>query len=166
MGEAQCKQENAQLRCQTSDASTVVSEDSGSHTGRSEDTSESEVDDKGTVAFARVREYLARSAWDGSRGDAYVFNQGKTEGVWTCWRQDSNATSKSFTVSYDWEYDLIWWGTKGTYFASGAQIVEAPWEINWYCGKDLNMRKPKFTWWAQEKSKVANPTTSSKQHRR
>jgi len=163
--EAQCKQDNAQFRCHTPDASTAVSEDSRSHSGRYDETSESEVGEDGLVAFSRVCEYLARGPWDGSRDDSYTLYPGKTEGVWTCWRKDKCATSKSFTISYDWDYDLIWWGTKGTYFASVAQIVECPWEIKWCCSKDVNMCKPKFTWRAQADSKKMNPASSGKNSR-
>lgn len=163
--EAHCQQDKPQFRCQTSDVSTAISDGSRSPNEPCMDSSDSEVEE-GDITFSRVREYLTRGAWDGSRGDSYKLHAGKAEGVWTCWRQDSCGTSKSFTISYDWEYDLIWWGTTGTYFASAAQIVEAPWELNWYVSKDVNMSKPKFSWRAQADSDAARLSAFSTHNRR
>lgn len=150
--EAQCKEEKLSSRCitpSTSEDSDAV-DDAVASDG--EETSETDVDD-GSALHSATERYLPGGIWEGDRGETYSFKPGrKGMGHWSCMRQDTTGTSKMFTVAYDWDYDLIWWGTTGAYFASAAELAENPDELRWYGGKDTNMRKPKFSWHLQGES--------------
>merc|ERR1712226_1511520 len=83
--------------------------------------------------FAASDKRLACGSWQGSKGTSYTISLNtKGQGDWICSRYDTHGNSKSFTLFYDWEYDLIWWGTAGAYFASASELHGTPDCLRWY----------------------------------
>merc|ERR1712217_447021 len=50
----------------------------------------------------------------------------------------------------DYDYDIIWWGTKGLYFASALELHDTGARLCWYGCTDEHMRRPIFCWTLQE----------------
>jgi len=109
--------------------------------------------------FAASDVNLAQGEWQGQKGSSYSISRStnKGQGDWICWRQDVNGSSKSFKLFYDWDYDLIWWGAAGTYFASATELEEHPESLRWYANTDEQMSKPKITWALSDGASPSKP---------
>jgi hypothetical protein len=92
-----------------------------------------------------LRRCLESRKWVGRRGDSYELSL-VGEMCWTCIRKD-NAGSKKFTVSYDDEYDIVWWGTDKAYYTDAADLAaDGVRQISWYAASDWSKQKVRFAW--------------------
>jgi len=94
-------------------------------------------------------ELLLGSAWAGRRGETYeVYADDKD--TWTCWRYEAHGGSKKFTLTYNAQKSLVWWGLDYAYFCDLSTLGEGSTEIQWYARGDRQKRKPRFVWWWTE----------------
>jgi len=97
----------------------------------------------------RVRRSLA-GKWQGEMGETYEieFSAGET---WTCWRTGVDG-SRRFTLWYDKDDELVWWGLNGTLYLDVSDLTSQTGSIRWLRGED---GRPKFMWYRQEINKGA-----------
>lgn len=96
-------------------------------------------------ALASVRACLDGSRWVGRRGDTYELSY-VGEKYWTCVRKD-NSGSKKFTVSYDGEHHLVWWGTDMAFYTDASDLSrEGTGQVCWYAASDWHKQKVRFAW--------------------
>lgn len=83
--------------------------------------------------------------WEGDKGEAYKLVL-DNESTWTCSRAGTGG-NKKFTVKYDPESSLIWWGTSWKYYMDPSDLCDDPEQIVWYAGVDMKKARPKFRWY-------------------
>jgi len=92
-----------------------------------------------------LRSCLEGGKWVGRRGDTYELSF-IGEMCWTCVRKD-NSGPKKFTVSYDAEHHIVWWGTDQAYYTDAADLAaEGTQRISWYAASDWHKQKIRFEW--------------------
>lgn len=117
-------------------------------TNSAEDAEEDAAEDAEEVAeeesLLTMLKRVLGGMWKGSRGETYKFHP-LTEHSWTCVR-NGDGGHKKFTVTYDEESKLVWWGIEGTYFFDPSELFEAQHQVKWYGAQDGEKQKPRF-WW-------------------
>jgi len=103
-------------------------------------------------------DYLALSAhvcgeWIGDKKENYRVDA-SPQG-WKVARSDAGGTAKKFTLWYDENTDLLWWGTNWTMYVQGSELREKCNNIQWY-GNNGSW-KPWFTWKKQGTNAVKAP---------
>lgn len=93
--------------------------------------------------WARLKSYFEGVRWAG-RGETYEVLIGKST-TWTCIRRDKQGTKK-FTLSYDPEYSVVYWGTDRAYYFDAAELHDGSDEISWYSFADWHKKRARFSW--------------------
>lgn len=132
--------------------SKVASEDRASDSDATPSTglSDDEAPQKPSVAAPPEQSILAtltknlKGTWKGSRGETYTFHPFE-EHTWTCMRNE-DGSHKKFTVTYDKNSSLVWWGVDGKYFLDPSELCGWTNQIKWYNPDDLKKQRPKFKW--------------------
>eukprot|EP00930_Biecheleria_cincta_P072821 TRINITY_DN60168_c0_g1_i1.p1 TRINITY_DN60168_c0_g1~~TRINITY_DN60168_c0_g1_i1.p1 ORF type:complete len:376 (+),score=40.70 TRINITY_DN60168_c0_g1_i1:55-1182(+) len=95
--------------------------------------------------------------WEGEKGEAYNLVSDDAL-AWTCSRAGI-AGKKKFTVRYDPESNLIWWGTSWKYYMDPSDACGQPEQIVWYAGGDMKKSRPKFRWyrWSEQSAPLSGP---------
>lgn len=98
----------------------------------------------GEDALVALRRCLEGVKWIGRRRDSYdlSFVGGA---CWACKRED-NMGSKKFTVSYDAEHCIVWWGIEQAYYFNACDVDARTDHIAWYAASDWDMQKARFVW--------------------
>lgn len=102
-----------------------------------------------------VRRLFAETDWrDENNTNTYRLRP-KAKGTWECVRHDRHGKPAFFTMCYDNELDVVWWGLQRKFYF---QPAESRWKIHWYGANDGNACGPQFTWY------MANWADGSEQH--
>jgi len=101
---------------------------------------------------------MMTGSWVGDKGELYVL-ESSGELCWNC-RRAGVVGNKKFSMWYDKDSKLIWWGTNWKYFLDPADTREGNGQIVWYAGHDLKKARPKFRWYPSEQENLP-PAKSS-----
>merc|ERR1719265_1649004 len=101
--------------------------------------------------------------WQGSMGETYKIEP-RGKGSWTC-VQGGIGAQKYFSVAYDRDSNLIWWGTKGAFFLDPSEVCQEPERVKWYAAGDVDKRIPKFTWYRADEVSSKEVSGNAQQRR-
>jgi len=125
-------------------ATPSTADSCASSDGSQADTASDTNADLAVPSPARVRAALA-GRWVGSNGETYEITFG-SDIHWQCVRTDAHGLRK-FTLYYENETGLVWWGIGGRFFLDALQVVaSSTGQLAWYVAGDMARRKPRFTW--------------------
>mmetsp|Transcript_8935 Transcript_8935/g.19696 ORF Transcript_8935/g.19696 Transcript_8935/m.19696 type:complete len:433 (-) Transcript_8935:233-1531(-) len=100
----------------------------------------------GTGATSRTPAGLAdqlSGLWLGGMGETYKLTfRGKNS--WTVHREDA-AGLKRYTVTYDPDTGLVWWGTTRSLFLDPAELADGG-KVRWYRGDNALARSVRIVW--------------------
>lgn len=113
-----------------------------------------EVPSQATVA-AKVGLELAKELlagmWWGAKWETYAVHFSKGES-WTCLRTDYDGGFKKFSLWYDGQHDLVWWGTNFSHYLDLSEVRKQGTCLKWRDGTDVGNGRPRFTWQRVEAS--------------
>lgn len=146
--------------------STSIADDTDQDT---ESSGESLQEDFSAVTAASTQSLLRVSTtalsgtiWHGSKGETYKLEQ-RGKGSWSVLRNGAG-TQKHFSISYDRESNLVWWGKEGLFFLDPSELCEEPDQAKWYAVNDVAKKMPKFQW--QRCNEVSSIDSSDDRHQR
>lgn len=99
---------------------------------------------------------LLAGLWEGPKGEKYQiqfepsYSEGYHKPCGTCVRQDSKSLT-TFSISYDQDYDLLWWGTHKKFVLDCSELANSPSKARWYREAEfLSTHRGKPVWeWMQ-----------------
>eukprot|EP00930_Biecheleria_cincta_P015895 TRINITY_DN130_c0_g4_i1.p1 TRINITY_DN130_c0_g4~~TRINITY_DN130_c0_g4_i1.p1 ORF type:complete len:408 (-),score=65.61 TRINITY_DN130_c0_g4_i1:125-1348(-) len=111
-----------------------------------------------------------KGTWTGDQAQTYKVMESGEEATWTCVRQNSNGSSKKYTLWYDDESNSISWGLDWNYYADASEFLADPANLQWYNGW-AKAKAPAFRWHctthrasiAQSNSSTAETAASAEQ---
>jgi hypothetical protein len=82
--------------------------------------------------------------WQGHKGETYTVSC--VGASWQCVRHETYST-KRFTMIYDCDKNIVWWGIQRAYFFCVSDLFEHPAQLKWYTGKDSQKKRAVFSWY-------------------
>lgn len=123
---------------------------STAHTDVSSDGSDAEVlSDSSETQLADIKRALA-GVWVGSKQETYELKF-DSEAYWQCVRTDATGRRVTFSMWYEGETGLVWWGNDWSFFLDVHEAVSAvSRSLVWYAAGDTAGRRSRFTWYPME----------------
>jgi len=97
---------------------------------------------RGTLSALRA--CLEDAIWTSRKGETYEVTY-TDEAYWNCIRKD-RLGSKRFTISFDDDSCLVYWGLDAAYYFDASEIERDSSEIRWFAYNDWDKKKARFTW--------------------
>lgn len=135
-----CRPAGAKVAAQCDTPSTA-------HTDIGSEGSDAEVlSDSSDTQLADIKRTLA-GIWRGSKGETYEIKF-DSEAYWQCVRTDATGRRVNFSMWYEGETGLVWWGNDWSFFLDIHEAVSAvPRQLAWYAASDTARRRSRFTWY-------------------
>merc|ERR1719183_1299124 len=92
--------------------------------------------DHAAARRALVERALGGAVWMGGKHETYRIRKAESM-AWTAVREDANG-QKAFSLIYDEDHGLVYWGIKKAYVLDAAALTERPDELRWF----LNVAAP------------------------